>query len=158
MITVLLNGKDISHEDLNILISRNAVTGEETVRMYSGFEEINMSSLQDHIEVSIDVCSKKDLPTLYEDSKLIDESVHIIEQALEVVRREIESIHGRHLKIKEELDELLTKDMERDERDKETVRKIILQNPAAFKGISAGAVSVAYMVDRLIEMYRNKEI
>ena len=156
MIKVLLNGKDISHEELNILISRDAVTGEEMVKMYSGFEEFTMCSPQDHIEVSIDVCSKKDLPALYEDSKLIDESILTLEHMMERMKGELESIHDRYLKLQGQYEELDLAFDKRNERDAETVRKIILQDPAAFQNISADSVSVSYMVDRLIEMYWKK--
>lgn len=156
MIKFDLNGEDMSAENLNILISRDKVTGEEEVRLYNGTEEIIMTNLHDNIDVSINVSSGTDIKDIYENTKTVSSCLDIITSALETIQNELQTAQKKHEDLYKDYMALCDVLMRKNDEETETIRRIILQDPQTFKGISAKTVGLPYMVGRLIDLYQKK--
>lgn len=106
MIEFILNGKDISKDDLNILICKDNILNEMELKLFVGNEEIYINDENAEISVSINVTSDDDLEMIYEDSKDIQSSTETIQRAYGIIKNELDNIKEKYQNLHEQYIEL----------------------------------------------------
>lgn len=153
MLTVTLNGKDISNDDLNILITQDIIKDELEVQMFNG-EETCFNKDSNDIEISIDIKSDtSDIFTFYKRGKHIDDSINIIRRAINVINAELINIDNEWRELLEKHNSLCDSIIKRDDKDIALLRKIKMLDPILFKDINEKKNSIHSGVEKLIKRY-----
>ncbi|MEE5992040.1 MAG: hypothetical protein V3G42_02225 [Oscillospiraceae bacterium] len=113
MIEFILNGKDISKGDLNILICKDNILNEMEMKLFVGNEEMSIDDKNAEISVSINVTSEDDLETIYEDSQDIQSSMETIQRAYGIIKNELDNIKKKYENLSQEYVNLCNMSMQK---------------------------------------------
>ena len=106
MVEFILNGKNLSEDDLNLLVCRDNLLNETELKLFVGNEEISINDENAEISVSINVTSDDDLETIYENSQDIQSSTETIQRAYGIIKNELDNIKEKYQNLHEQYIEL----------------------------------------------------
>lgn len=106
MVEFILNGKNLSEDDLNILICKDGITKETELKIFVGNEELCVTDETAEISISINVTSDDNLETIYQDSQDIQSSTETIQRAYGIIKNELDNIKEKYANLHEQYIEL----------------------------------------------------
>ncbi len=93
MISLTINGKDFSCENVDVLINYDYITEKTEVKLFNGIEELSFDDKTADFNISINVNSNAtDLVKLIEGNKDFETSVRIIERANRMISKELKNL------------------------------------------------------------------
>ena len=96
MIELIINGKDYSEGDINLLINQDGITGTNELQFFTGDSELRFNDENAEINISIKIDSDDDLNKLIDGSQNANMSIDRINHALAFIRRELDVVRTRN--------------------------------------------------------------
>ena len=93
MISLPVDGKDFSCENVDVLINYDYITEKTEVKLFNGIKELSFDDKTADFDISINVNGNStDLAKLIDDNKDVETSVRIIERANRMISKELKNL------------------------------------------------------------------
>ncbi len=96
MITLKINGKDYSEQDLNILINKDYLFDKTELQMFCDDADVKFDTTHDTIHVAIDIVHEEDVENLFGFEESPDYCHRLIERACAVIKKSVENLGDYH--------------------------------------------------------------
>lgn len=96
MITLKINGKDYSEQDLNILINKDYLFDKTELQMFCDNADVKFDTSHDTINVAIDIVHEEDVESLFGFEESPDYCHRLIERACAIIKKSVENLGDYH--------------------------------------------------------------